>query len=174
MPPVPDDIHTHLAWRFETVLPGVFRRNKADYAHIEFPILAPLPERKASTLPLEGIDVRGPFIYFVVEQSSDVRYVGKSKERNVIKRWVRPGIDGPSTHYWTHTNVSAGCVRRIAQSIQAGAGPFQLRFISAGAVAPAYLSRFASQYSDLDPLEQIEKGFMSLLRPAWNDPASYT
>jgi hypothetical protein len=173
MAQLPNDIHTYLAWQFDAVLPGVFRRNKADYAHIEFPILAPLPTRKASTPPLEGAAAQGPFIYFVVDQSSEVQYVGKSKEKTVIKRWVRPGVGGPGTHYWTHTNTSAGCVRRIAEGIQLGHGPFRLRFVGVHSVPPVYASRFAAQYSHLDALERAEKGFMSLLRPKWNDPKSY-
>ena len=115
----------------------------------------------------------GPFVYFVLDRKLDVCYVGKSQEKNVIKRWVRPGLGGPATHYWSHTNVKAGCVRRIAEGIQSGHGPFQLRFISANAVPHSYVERFAEQYRGLDQLEQIEKGFMSLLHPAWNDPKSF-
>lgn len=169
----PTEIRTHVAWRFESVLPGLFRRDKEDYADIDFPILAPLPTRKAATAPLEGADVSGPFVYFVSDREADVFYVGKSKERTVVKRWVRPGIGGPASHYWTHTNKSAGCVRRIAEGIRAGRGPYQLRFVSVGALPRGYSLRFSEMYPHLDPLEQVERGFMSLLRPAWNDPKSY-
>ena len=170
---IPDDIPTYLAWRFDSVVPGSFRRNKADYAHIDFPILAPLPTRKASTPPIEGGAVLGPFIYFVVDASQSVHYVGKSEENTVVKRWVRPGIGGPSTHYWTHTNKMAGCIRRIAEGIQRGGGPFQLRFAAASNVPAGYISQFVQQYPSLGRLDQTEKGFMALLRPAWNDPKSY-
>jgi hypothetical protein len=170
---IPIEIETHLAWQFEAVLRGQFRRDKVDYADIDFPILAPLPDRKTKTAPREGAAVIGPFVYFVVDRDSNVRYVGKSKEKTVVKRWVRPGIGGPTTHYWTHTNKSVGCVRRIAESIQAGGGPFQLRFVSARTVPADYVARFALQFAHLDPLEQVEKGLMSLLRPDWNDPKTY-
>ena len=170
---IPPDIASHLAWQFESVIPGFFRRDKKDFADIEFPILAPLPDQKAATASHEGMAVVGPFVYFVVDCNSDVRYVGKSKEKTVIKRWVRPGIGGPTTHYWTHTNKSAGCIRRIATGISEGLGPFQLRFLSARAVPKNYAARFALQYPNLEPIEQVEKGLMSLLRPTWNDPKTF-
>lgn len=173
MAKIPTEIQTHLAWQFEVVLPGHFRRDKQDYADIDFPILAPLLDRKAATAPHECPQLAGPFIYFVIDGDAQLQYVGKSKGKTVIKRWVRPGIGGPTTHYWTHTNKSAGCVRRITEGILAGRGPFQLRFLSAEAVPQHHVKCFALQYSRLDPLEQIEKGMMSLLRPVWNDPRSY-
>jgi hypothetical protein len=173
MAKLPSDVPTYLAWRFESVLPGAFRRDKEDYADIDFPILAPLPIRKASTEPIEGKGVIGPFVYFVEDRDEQVHYVGKSQEKTVIKRWVRPGLGGPATHYWTHTNKTAGCVRRIAEGIQTGRGPFYLRFLSSGTLPSAYLERFNAMYPHQDPLERIEKGFMSLLRPVWNDPKSY-
>jgi len=148
---------------------GTFRRNKKDYADIEFPILAPLPIGRAATEPLEGKTVAGPFVYFVADRDEQVHYVGKSKEKTVIKRWVRPGLGDPTTHYWTHTNKSAGCVRRIADGIREGRGPFLLRFVSVGALPLTYMARFSAMYPLHDPLERAEKGFMSLLLPAWND-----
>lgn len=170
---IPTEIPTHLAWQFEAVIPGHFKRDKEDYADIDFPILAPLPNKKAGTTPIEGASVVGPFVYFVVDRNFNVRYIGKTKEKTVVKRWVRPGVGGPATHYWTHTNKSAGCIRRIADGIRAGLGPFQLRFISAHAVPEEHVSRFSLQYANLDQLEKIEKGLMSLLRPDWNDPKTY-
>ena len=134
MAQIPTEIRTHHAWQFDTVLPGNFRRYKDDYADIDFPILAPLPDRSTGTAPREGAEVAGPFLYFVTDRNSEVFCVGKSKEKTVIKRWVRPGIGGSATHCWTHTNKSAGCVRRIADAIQTGCGPFQLRLISVRAV----------------------------------------
>jgi hypothetical protein len=168
MATIPDDISTHLAWQFESVLPGHFRRNKEDYAHIAFPILSPLPPHNSATKPLEGATLTGPFIYFVLNRRGEVCYVGKSKERTVIKRWVRPGSGGPATHYWTHTNESAGCVRRIANGILAGDGPFQLRFVPVNSLPSTYMKRFEALHPHLDPLERIERGMMSVVRPLWN------
>jgi hypothetical protein len=173
MAQLPPDLSTHVAWRFESVLPGSFRRDKEDYADIDFPILAPLPPRNAATEPLEGAKTVGPFIYFVVDRDGEVKYVGKSKENTVIKRWVRPGLGGPATHYWTHTNKTAGCVRRIANGIQSGRGPFHLRFIGTSTLPSPYMERFSSLHPNLELLERAEKGFMSMLEPAWNDPRSY-
>ena len=165
---IPQDVHTYLAWQFESVMAGTFRRDKVDYAHIEFPILGPLPTLKAATSPIEGAALSGPFIYFVLNGSNDVQYVGKSQEKTVVKRWVRPGIGGPSTHYWSHTNKNAGYVRRMAEGIQSGAGPFQLRFIPSSAVPSIYFALFATQHEQPDALVQLEQGFISLLKPAWN------
>lgn len=173
MAKLPIDFKTHLAWRFESVLPGSFRRNKRDFAGIDFPIIGPLPCKNASTTPLEGRDSDGPFIYFVLDAAGNVHYVGKSKEKTVIKRWVRPGIGGPASHYWTHTNRSAGCIRRIAEGLRSGHGAFELRFAGLSQLPPAYMAHFEAAYPDLEPLERAEKGCMSLLRPTWNDPKSY-
>ena len=173
MAQIPTDLHTHLAWQFDSVLPGHFSRAKADYADIEFPILSPLPDRKSSTRPREGADQSGPFVYLVVDRHGDVQYIGKTKEKTVIKRWVRPGVGGPASHYWSHTNKRAGCVRRIAAGILAGHGPYQLRFTSAALMPRENVERFAQLYPHLDALEQIEKGLMSALRPGWNDTGTY-
>lgn len=173
MAQIPAEIHTYLAWQFHSVLPGCFRRNKEDYAGIDFPILAPLPVLKSATEPIEGARTSGPFIYFLLDRDLNVCYVGKSKEKTVVKRWIRPGIGGPASHYWTHTNQSAGCVRRIAEGIRSGQGPYQLRFLSSIFIPSRHMDRFSQIYPDLDSLEMIEKGFMSLLRPEWNNPKSY-
>jgi hypothetical protein len=169
MTQLPQDITTYLAWRFESVLPGFFRRDKREYAHIEFPILAPMPGAGPATRPVEGAHVIGPFIYFVLDAERKVRYVGKSKEATVVKRWVRPGTGGPGSHYWSHTNKGSGCIRRVAAALQAGAGPFELRFIAASAVPAGYADRFHVQHPLIaEPLRQVEEGFITLLRPDWN------
>lgn len=96
---LPADLKTYLAWRFEATIPGSFRRNKADFAHHEYPILAPLPTAGRQTAPLERSTRSGPYIYFVCDAREQVRYVGKSLEDQVIQRWVRPGVGGPAKHY---------------------------------------------------------------------------
>lgn len=168
MTSLPHDLITHLAWQFESVLPGTFRRNKQDYAGIDFPILSPLPTKKATTPPREGATFGGPFIYFVLDRHNHVHYVGKSKEKTVIKRWIRPGVGGPSTHYWTHTNKTAGCVRRIAAGIAVGQGPFQLRFVPVKDLPVKYTKNFERLYPAHEALEQAERGFISLLATPWN------
>lgn len=170
MAQLPSDLQTHLGWRFESVLPGTFRRNKKVFAHIDFPILAPLPHKRSATETIEGASLTGPFIYFVLDRAGEVCYVGKSKEKSVVKRWVRLGIGGPATHYWTHTNVTAGCVRRIALGITEGRGPYQLRFVPVSAFPYSYVVRFASMYPGLEPLDQAERGAISILHPVWNPP----
>ena len=169
---LPADLKTHLAWQFDSVLPGTFRRNKKAFAHIDFPILAPLPHRGAATDVLEGVSTSGPFIYFVRDCEGQVCYVGKSKEKSLVKRWVRPGIGGPTTHYWTHTNVTAGCVRRIASGIVEGRGPYQLRFLPLNSFPSTYIERFQSDFPGLDPLDQAERGAIAMLSPLWNPSAA--
>ena len=168
MATLPNDIVTHLAWRFDSVLSGSFRRNKQDYADIDFPILCPLPTMKATTPPLEGAALAGPFLYFVLDRRNHVHYVGKSKEKTVIKRWLRPGLGGPTTHYWTHTNKTAGCVRRIAAGIAAGDGPFQIRFIPLKSIPVSYMKDFDRLHPGRETLEKAERGLISILASSWN------
>ena len=165
---LPEDLKTYLAWEFDRVLPGTFKRNKEDYKHIDFPILGPLPTNKSATMPTEGSGVTGPFIYFVINCNEQICYIGKSKEKNIIKRWVRPGIGGPSTHYWTHTNKKAGCVRKIAEGINMDKGPYKLCFISLSSVPKHYVESFSEKYPAKVPLEQVENGFIEILNPLWN------
>ena len=107
---LPTGLKTYLAWNFETVLTGTFRRNKADFAHHQYPILAPLPSDGRNTPAIEKSIQGGPCLYFVCDDRQHVCYVGMSKEDQVIHRWVRPGIGGPAKHYWTHSTKSGGCV----------------------------------------------------------------
>jgi hypothetical protein len=165
---IPNDIKTYLAWEFDRVLPGFFKRNKVQYSHIEFTILGPLPTNKMSTPPMEGASINGPFIYFVLNKNDEICYIGKSKEKNVIKRWVRPGNGGPSTHYWTHTNKKAGCVRRISEGIKMGSGPYKLRFMSLYSTPEHYVKVFAEKHPNKVPLDQVEDGFIEMLKPLWN------
>jgi hypothetical protein len=127
--PIPADLKTYIAWRFDRVLPGSFRRRKADFAHHEYPILAPLPSLGRNTPPIERSATPGPFVYFVCDTTGLVRYVGKSLENQVIQRWVRPGVGGPAKHYWTHSTRSGGAVFEIARGIATGSSPvFTLRY----------------------------------------------
>lgn len=85
---------TYLAWSFTHVLEGTFKRNRAEFMHHDYPVLAPLPANGTRQTPMEGSHLSGPFIYFVVDHSGVVQYVGKSKELHVLKRWIRPGNGG--------------------------------------------------------------------------------
>lgn len=152
---------TRLAWEFTHLLPGSFRRNKADYAHHEYPILAPLPPHGSRTEPREPAAHVGPFLYFVVDERCTVLYVGKSEERNVLKRWIRPGNGGPSSHYWTHSTKGGGCVFRIAEGLREGRR-YQLRYAPLGELQRAGL------VSPGLPLEAAEREAIAALRPAWN------
>jgi hypothetical protein len=155
------ELSTSLAWEFTHVVPGAFRRNKADFIHHEYPILAPLPTNAGRTLPREGATEIGPFLYFVVDESGVVKYVGKSQEKTVLKRWIRPGNGGPSTHYWTHSTKAGGCTFRIAEGLRCG-GRYQLRFASLRAARNAGVVPAEAQ------LEMAEQHLIALLKPAWN------
>jgi hypothetical protein len=155
------NLSTLLAWEFTHLLPGAFRRNKAAYAHHQYPILAPLPTRAASTSLLEGEEESGPFLYFVVDDRGSCQYVGKSKEKTVLKRWIRPGNGGPATHYWTHSTQSGGCTFRIADGLRQGRR-YQLRFASLAAAKRAGVVPAGAT------LEFAEQHLISALNPAWN------
>lgn len=163
-------IPTQLAWTFTHVLPGTFKRNKAQFAHHDYPILAPLPSKQARTTALEGHDEVGPFIYFVVDAAEQICYVGKTQEATVVKRWVRPGLGGPATHYWTHSTSSGGTVFNIAEGLRRGQGPYSLRFVALSKLLDSHGARFGVSpgMNDTDALAVIEAGLIRDLRPQWN------
>lgn len=167
---MPNDIKTYLAWTFKEVLPGTFRRNKAIFAHLNYPILAPLPSLKSKTRPIEECRFGGPFIYFVLDGVGRICYIGKSKEPNVIKRWVRPGVGGPASHYWTHSIPSGGSTFNIAEGLRGGKGPFTLRYTTLSALLPIYGSQFgiSSETPSATALELMEYGLVNSLSPLWN------
>ena len=161
---------TYLAWEFSSVIPGTFKRNKKQFSHLDYPILAPLPTNAAKTKPIEQCPAEGPFIYFVHDGAGKLCYIGKSKEKCVIKRWVRPGIGGPSEYYWTHSTSSGGNVFSIAEGLRLNEGPFALRYTSLSTLLPTYESMFGiSARMDADlALQRMEEGLIGLLSPTWN------
>ncbi len=164
------DIPTSLAWSFTHLLPGTFKRNKKQFALLDYPILAPLPTATSKTQPLEQSSGTGPFIYFVVDSTSKLCYIGKSQEENVLKRWIRPGNGGPTTHYWTHSIKGGGTVFNIAEGLRLGKGPFNLHVTTLGAL----LSKFGAQLgiNSSHPAEValsvIEKFLIREMHPSWN------
>ncbi|MDD3758261.1 MAG: hypothetical protein PHN76_08855 [Advenella sp.] len=162
------DLPTSLAWQFTHTLSGTFKRNRREQLNVDFPILAPLPTQKNHTLPLEGYDVRGPFIYFVTDSMGALYYIGKSKEINVLNRWIRPGNGGPATHYWTHSVKDGGCVFNIAEGLNSKKGPYDLRFISLAALKEL-LPLVCKISSNIDiQLKQAESYLILRLKPIWN------
>ena len=163
-------IPTYLAWSFAQVLPGTFKRNRPEFLHHDYPILAPLPVQGAKQRPVEGDGLQGPFIYFVLNVDGLVQYVGTSKEEHVLKRWIRPGNGGPARYYWTHSTALGGCVFNIAEGLRNGRGPFQLRFTPLQTLR-AELSGDLELGADLDDeiaLTRAERSLIAMLRPAWN------
>jgi hypothetical protein len=161
---------TFLAWTFTEILPGTFTRKKADFAHHRYPILAPLPSLGRATQPVEECDAAGPFIYFVLDGRGTICYVGKSQESNVIARWVRPGVGGPSSHYWTHSTKSGGSVFNIADGLRRGDGPYSLRYAPLATLTPQLAAEFdiAADAPTALALRRMEDGLLRTLLPAWN------
>lgn len=167
-----NQIPTYLGWSFTRILPGTFKRNRPEFMHHDYPILAPLPTNGAKQQPLEGASVSGPFIYFVQDDHSKVFYVGKSKEKQVLKRWIRPDDGTPAKHYWTHSTRTGGCVFNIAKGLRAGEGPYHLRFTSLSALSARFAALLELDHlMDEDKaLKRAEHGMILALDPAWNQP----
>lgn len=167
---IPQNIKTHLAWTFDEVLPGSFKRKKVIFAHHDYPILAPLPVQKRRTRQIEECGKPGPFIYFVVDREGTVCYVGKSQEPQVIDRWMRPGIGGPTDYYWTHSTKAGGSVFNIAEGLRCGKGPYNLRYATLSDIIPEYGQSFGitNDMPQSKALCAMEKVLTSMLSPAWN------
>lgn len=161
---------TFLAWKFTEILSGTFTRNKKDLAHHRYPILAPLPSLGRATLPIEECGAAGPFIYFVLDGNRRVCYIGKSEESSVIGRWVRPGVGGPTSHYWTHSTKSGGSVFNIADGLRRGDGPYELRYVPLSDLMPLYAQALdiAADTPTKTPLERVEIHLIRTLEPSWN------
>lgn len=152
---------TRLAWRFTHLLEGEFTRNKAQFAHHRYPILAPLPSSGARTRPLQDSNCEGPFLYAVMNGSGDVCYIGKSEERNVLARWIRPGNGGPAKHYWTHSTKGGGCVFRIADGLREGE-VFELRYVTLRELVDQGVIRPGASVGD------AEQQLIAAMSPRWN------
>jgi hypothetical protein len=165
-----EHIPTYLGWTFTHILPGTFKRNRAEFKHHDYPILAPLPPKGTQQTPMQGEAVQGPFIYFIVDDQRRVFYVGKSKEAHVLKRWIRPGNGGPAKHYWTHSTSSGGCVFNIAEGLRAEKGPYHLRFVPFTTLRTQFGRMFGlDDAQDIDTaLTCAERGLIRALSPLWN------
>ncbi|WP_137917048.1 GIY-YIG nuclease family protein [Hydrogenophaga sp. 2FB] len=139
---IPTDLKTYVAWRFNAVLPGTFRRAKKAFEHLAYPILSPLPDAGSKTCSVERSLHGGPYVYFVCDDADRVRYVGKSLEKDVIARWTRPGIGGPAAYYFTHSRKGGGCVFSIAEAMNAGeSSHFTLRYVPVAEIGKHVLAR---------------------------------
>lgn len=169
--PIPSELKTYLAWTFDSVLPGTFGRNKAAFAHLTYPILAPLPPAGSKSRSQEQSTSHGPFIYFVCDDTGLVRYVGKSQEKDVVSRWVRPGNGGPSSHYWTHSIKSGGTVFSIAKALRSGESRhFSLRYVPVHEISPLLCERLG--IVPTGPTKEFakvaEKALMKFCCADWN------
>lgn len=168
---IPSVLKTFVAWRFDSVLDGTFKRNKADFAHHDYPIIAPLPTAGRKTLPIESSSGSGPYIYFVCDDVGAVQYVGKSMEDQIIHRWVRPGVGGPAKHYWTHSTRSGGSVFEIARGLKERRSThYELRYIPVDNLSEEFSAQFgiASTDESAEKANKAESGFIRSMSPAWN------
>lgn len=168
---IPSTLKTLAAWRFDSVLDGTFKRNKVDFAHHDYPIIAPLPTAGRNTPPIESCSGSGPYIYFVCDDTGAVQYVGKSMEDQVIHRWVRPGVGGPAKHYWTHSTRSGGSVFEIARGLKENRSKhYELRYISVDSLSGEFNAQFgiASNDAPAEKANKAEAGFIRSMSPAWN------
>jgi len=164
------DVATYHAWSFTEVIPGTFKRNKKIFRHHDYPIIGPLPSSGPKTPPLEGAGIKGPFIYLVLNKRGKICYIGKSQEKNLISRWVRPGEGGPVSHYWSHSTTTGGCVFKIAEGIRAGDGPYALRFSTLQELMPVYAKKLSISETlpEVQKLKAMEIGLINLYSPPWN------
>lgn len=164
---LPRSLRTYTAWRFDGVLPGSFKRNKAQFAHHDYPVLGPLPTAGRNTPAQERAMSAGPFLYFVCDSQERVRYVGKSLEQHVLQRWIRPGLGGPAKHYWTHSTASGGCVFNIASGLKSGESThYTLRYVPVSDVGTELLATMG--LSSADDLGRVERAFIKALGADWN------
>lgn len=171
-----------LAWTFTEVLPGEFERDRREVAGRRFPIIGPCPTRGRDTPPLEGGELRGPYLYVVLDRSQSTKYVGVATEANLsspIKRWIRPDKTGV-TEYWAHgTNKKKGVatIAWLKEGLLAGSGPYNF-----------YFSNFAHLHSAIKTanechggsfltiqlltpkqfIEELEHSLIFDLQPEWN------
>lgn len=168
---IPAQFKTYVAWKFNNVLPGAFTRDRQEFKGIEYPIIAPLPTHKRKTPALESSRLSGPYIYFVTDDQAQVRYVGKSEEKLVLHRWVRPGYGGPTTHYWTHAIKSGGCIVNIANGLKGGhSREYTLRYVPVREIPAEVFDELGLTHMTYptSSLEDIEMALARLVRADWN------
>ncbi|MCA3027609.1 MAG: hypothetical protein ING66_03330 [Rhodocyclaceae bacterium] len=173
----------NLAWEFTHVLSGQFTMARAEAAGKVFPIVGPLAKCKEPP-PIEGAELRGPFLYVLVNGSSVVRYIGvvtQETAQTPLYRWTRKSASDPRI-LWTHgTNlVGEATVAKIARGITAGEGPFRLYFSNYSALVASV--GVALRDSGLDPspiCALAPKDFIKTLEHAlifrtenWNGPGN--
>lgn len=161
---------TFKGWEFSQLMPGTFKRNKKQFEHLTYPIIGPLPTHKGKTRPLEECGTNGPFIYFIVDETGAVRYVGKSHEDCVLERWIRPDNSTPPRYFWTHSIQSGGNVFNIAEGLCKRKGPFTLRYTTLAILMQIFGNQFGIDDAENEKvqLKKMEGGLQDLFQPDWN------
>jgi hypothetical protein len=176
--PTPDMLTLKLAWKFSEILPGNFERDRKSVIGRKFPIIAPLPKTGSATLPLENSFASAPFLYFVYSSKCQIKYIGKSTEKNVLERWIRPEKSS-GIKRWTHgtTGKNKSTVEYIAEEIINGVVPVSLYFTNYEALLPQVLNRLyllgicnseIIAMSKEKFIEQLEHYLIYKFQPDWN------
>ena len=168
-----------LAWEFTDILPGDFERARDAVAGKKFPILGPRPSDGSSTQPLENKSAKGPFIYAIYSSTGQIKYIGKTNEKTVLCRWVRPD-KRTGLHQWSHGTTSAtkkATIDYIADELRVGQKTVCLYFSNAVALRSLVVKRAAAlgvshqELAALSPSEfvyQLERFLIYTFQPPWN------
>jgi hypothetical protein len=180
--PTPEQLSLKLAWQFTEVLIGTFERNREEVKGVRFPIISPEPSQIGETRPLENIGIT-PFLYIVYASSGRIKYIGKSNESELFKRWIRPDTCGVRrwTHGTTGKSVATGKVKatieHIANELHAGNKPVSLYAASLSTLKLLVIDRCKilgiksgdiSKLSDKNFIKELERYLIWRLQPEWN------
>lgn len=176
--PTPFDLGLSLAWEFKEVLSGDLMRDRPAVREKRFPIIGPRPTGPM-TQPKENPGAAGPYIYFVYDATTLIKYIGKANDLTVLHRWIRPDAR-TGLHQWAHgTNLvkKKATVEFIADELRNGRTPVRLYFSNASALREAVAKRSAAlgiapgELRTLSPIEfvaRLEHYLIHMLKPEWN------
>ena len=172
----------HLAWEFNSVSDETFKRNRPQWKNYRIPVICPVPDNGSYTKPKTGANINGPFIYAVVDKEENLLYIGKTLEKTITKRWIRPDVQ-TGKYYWSHGttgNPHSGnpkTVERIAEHIKNGKGNIRILFADNKTLFTAALNYLNECHIDNTPFlklsekefnTEIEALLISEFRPQWN------
>lgn len=180
--PAPAQLGLSLAWEFSTLLQDTFKRNREEVRHKRFPVIGPVPPEGRRTLPLEGRELKRPFIYVAFDGENVIKYVGvvtAKEEDTPFERWIRPcSLTG--REYWAHGTNKRGksTVEWIAETIRHGKGPVRLYFTDAASARVRVEERASEKgypmaaLRDMTPEtfieRELESAWVYRFQPEWN------
>lgn len=156
-PPLP--FRSFLAWRFTGVEDATVRIKEGTTILTNFPVLTPLPTNHVKTDPLEMEPGTAPYLFFVFDAQGRLCFISRTQAVKALRIWIRSAVDDHDKHCWAHKIRTSNCVETIAKGIQAGQGPFELRYAS--------LVRVKTEMGIQGNLRQIHALLIDRLRPLW-------